>query len=451
MVDRVIPSIEPTSSSPGTSADARGDRSQLLRDVQGFLSSTPGHLTIVGFLLIVLTLATGLLAATTVENRQADLERLLGETEPLANSAQNLYSALSVADAAAATAFISGGLEPVAVRDQYTQSVGEASAALVQASAGLDFSNPADHDALTTISTDLTVYTGLIETARANNRVGNPVGTAYLSEASQLMQSSLLPMAQQLHSSQEKTVTGIPQSFQAPPFAPIVGFVLAGCALVATQLYFSRKSRRRFNRGLLLTSLAVALSLLWLLVGGLISAVATGRALDSGADPLHHLTEARIMAQQARTIETVSLARRDSTAADNEMFTRKVGSLSEILDDVGGSERAHVDATVLADARAAREGWVAAHQRMLDRLDAGDFTAAAAIAVGGGQQDSAAQYGALDRDLWQAIVNSRTTLRSDISYAARVLAASAPGMTVLAVIGVAGIVIGFWPRLREYQ
>ena len=36
--------------------------------------------------------------------------------------------------AAAATAFISGGLEPAEVRDRYTQSIGEASAEIVQAS-----------------------------------------------------------------------------------------------------------------------------------------------------------------------------------------------------------------------------------------------------------------------------------------------------------------------------
>ena len=68
------------------------------------------------------------LATAAIENRQANLDLLLVETEPLANSAQNLYSALSLADAAAATAFISGGLEPAEVRDRYTQSIGEASA-----------------------------------------------------------------------------------------------------------------------------------------------------------------------------------------------------------------------------------------------------------------------------------------------------------------------------------
>ena len=407
-------------------------------------------MSVVGLILIAITLIAGLLATAAIENRQANLDLLLVETEPLANSAQNLYSALSLADAAAATAFISGGLEPAEVRDRSTQSIGEASAEIVQASAGLDSTDLAGHSALTIISTDLSVYTGLVETARANNRVGNPVA-AYLSEASQLMQTSLLPMAQQLHASQETLVSQVQRDFETPPWWPIVAFVFVLCALVATQMYFSRKSRRRFNLGLILASLAVAAALLWLLTVGLVSALATGRALDAGAEPLHELTEARIMAQQARTVETLTLARRDSTAEDNVTFTRKVDALRDILEGLQSDERARVNSEVLTAALDSRQQWVAAHTRMYDRLGNGDFTSAAAITIGAGEQDSAAEYGKLDHELWQGIVDSRTNLRSDVSYASRVLAASAPGMSVLAVLGVAGIFIGFWPRLREYQ
>ncbi|GAA3170870.1 hypothetical protein GCM10020255_059540 [Rhodococcus baikonurensis] len=137
MVDRVVPSIEPRSLPPSeaTSVSAEDERALLRRELQAFMSSTPGRLTVVGLILIAITLIAGLLATAAIENRQANLDLLLVETEPLANSAQNLYSALSLADAAAATAFISGGLEPADVRDRYTQSIGEASAEIVQASA----------------------------------------------------------------------------------------------------------------------------------------------------------------------------------------------------------------------------------------------------------------------------------------------------------------------------
>ena len=36
-----------------------------------------------------------------------------------------------------------------------------------------------------TLTTQIPIYSGLIETARTNDRLGNPVGTAYLGEARQ--------------------------------------------------------------------------------------------------------------------------------------------------------------------------------------------------------------------------------------------------------------------------
>ena len=49
------------------------------------------------------------------------------------------------------------------------------------------------------VNAQLAVYTGLVETARTNNRAGNPVGSSYLSEASSLMQTQILPDAQRLY------------------------------------------------------------------------------------------------------------------------------------------------------------------------------------------------------------------------------------------------------------
>src|SRR5690606_38601546 len=136
-----------------------------------------------GVLVSILLAVSGVVAAQTVSSRKATHDRLLATTEPLANAAQALYSALSVADAAAVTGFISGGIEPESVRERYTEAVAEASAQLVAASGGAG-SDPDSTRLLSGIAGRLTVYTGLIETARANNRSGNPVGTAYLSEAS---------------------------------------------------------------------------------------------------------------------------------------------------------------------------------------------------------------------------------------------------------------------------
>ncbi|MGC0365619.1 hypothetical protein ABH922_003603 [Rhodococcus sp. 27YEA15] len=446
MLDLVVTSVEPAGRPPDDSL-----RPRFQRELRSFFASTPGRLTLLGLVLVVITVAAGLLAAATIERRESRLSLLLTETEPLANSSQTLYGALSVADAAAATAFISGGLEHADVRARYTQSIGEASADVVSASAGLDPSDTTGHLELSSISTQLSVYTGLIETARANNRIGNPVGSAYLSEASNLMQTSILPVAQQLHAERATAVTKVQQDSQTPPWWPIAAFVVVLTALVLTQWHLARRSRRTFNGGLVLASIAVAAALVWIVVVGVVSAVSTGRALESSAYPLHQLTTARIAAQQARTVETLALARRDAAAVRNDTFAGEVRTVESVLAGLAEHDRAEVDPGVLSRALDARQTWVSAHSRMSERLGIGDYTGASDIATGPGPEDSAAAYGALDRELTQAMIDTRDSLRSNIAHAAKVFALSAPGTTALTALGVAGILIGFWPRLREYR
>ena len=43
-------------------------------------------------------------------------------------------------------------------------------------------------------------------TAQANNRAGSPIGVAYLSESSALMQQGILPAAERLYASQSNAV-----------------------------------------------------------------------------------------------------------------------------------------------------------------------------------------------------------------------------------------------------
>ena len=113
-------------------------------------------------------------------------------TEPLADAAQRIYGALSIANTAATTAFLSGGIEPQDVRDRYDAAIGQASAGLVTASNGVAPNDVHSLTLLTDLSNQLAVYTGMIATARANNRAGRPIGVAYLSGASALMQQAIL-------------------------------------------------------------------------------------------------------------------------------------------------------------------------------------------------------------------------------------------------------------------
>lgn len=443
MVVRVVPSTQPPGVVP------HGEPTPAAR-VRSFLRTTPARMTALGAGLIATALVSGVVAAAAVADRQQTLDILHAEVEPLAYAAQDLYSALSIADASATTAFISGGVEPTPVRDRYTQAIGEASADLVDAAAGIEQADSTSRDLLARLSAGVPVYTGLVETARANNRDGHPVGSAYLSEASALMQTTLLPLAEQLHTAQTALVVRIQNEFATPPWAAIALLMVTLAALVAAQVLLARWTRRRISLGLVLASLAVASSLGWLVVAGLLSATATGRALDDGARPLGDLTTARILTQQARADETLGLVRRDFTGRYDTQFRQHLDTLGTVLDDYARGDR-KVATDAVAAAGAARSGWASAHQRLMTLLGRGDWTGAAVVAIGPAAADSATQYAAADGRLSDAIERTRTELRTGVERAVSTLTGLAPGTLVLAAIAVAGVVIGFWPRLREYQ
>ena len=168
----------------------------------------PGRILAIGIVLATLGVASAFATSTTINHRQQALTTVLNHTEPLAFAAGRLYTTLSVADAAAATAFIAGA-EPRAVRQRYEQAITDAAVAVTQASSGL--TDEPMVQLLGRINAQLAVYTGLIEIARTNNRAGNPVGSSYLSEASSLMQSTILPDAQRLYEETSERVDARPR------------------------------------------------------------------------------------------------------------------------------------------------------------------------------------------------------------------------------------------------
>ncbi|MFD6102901.1 hypothetical protein ACFWFQ_09575, partial [Nocardia salmonicida] len=155
-----------------------------------------------------------------------------------------------------------------------------------------------------------------------------------------------------------------------------------------------------------------------------------------------------ILVQQARSAEMVKLVRRDATGDYDRTFDTNAARLNELLAGYPDDAPARDE---VAYARAALTRWQAAHQRMNDTLERGDFMGAATVATGPSAADSAAQVDALDRALDKAGAVTRDTLRAKVSQAIDVLSFLAPGAFVLGIAAAACVVLGLWPRLREYR
>ncbi|TQC50262.1 hypothetical protein EEB14_04865 [Rhodococcus sp. WS4] len=416
-----------------------------------FLVSTPGRLSVLGIALVAAALVTGAVTSAAIGARQQRIETLRTHTEPLTYAAERLYSSLSIADAAAATSFISGGVESNAVRNRYNQAIGDASNALVTASNGVASTDAAALALLSEVSRNLSEYTTLIATARANNRSGNPVGVAYLSDASTLMQDTILPAAERLYSEQSRSVADTQVLTGRIPRAAFAVAVALLVALVLAQVYLARKSKRRVNPGLVLASLLAATLLVWLAVATLVSTAAIDRARTEGAQPLGTITQARILAQQARADETLALLQRGSDEQSEIDYVRRSGTLADVLTQLQGGSHGQGAEHSIDGAVTALDDWRHAHEMLQQRLEVGDYPGATAIAVGPGDAASTATFAALDEALQDGIDSFRHEEVDGMTDAYRSLSQLAVGSMVIGVLCGFAVGGGIWPRLNEYH
>ena len=385
--------------------------------------------------------------STTITERQQQLTNVLDHTEPMAFAAGQLYTTLSVADAAAATALISG-TEPQAVRQRYEQAITDAAVALTRASSGL--TDPALVELLGRTNAQLAVYTGLIETARTNNRVGNPVGSSYLSEASALMQQSILPDAQRLYEATSARVDAETTTSAKIP-APVI-IVVASTLLFGAfaHRWLARHTKRRVNVGLVIGGLAIAVMIIWVGTALAISTAGSRAAKNTAAESLRTVTSLAITAQQARADETLALIRRGDEDVRKRSYYQRVDQMRTELNDYLARKNT-VDTSGLAQADQLLQKWRQADERIDDYIKVGNYRAATQVALGTGDDDSTPAFDKLNDALSQGIQESRKQLRNDISSARRVLSGTTVGGAMLSVGAALAVALGLWPRLSEYR
>jgi hypothetical protein len=398
--------------------------------------TTPGVVGLIAIIVAAFSVITGLVFGAQLDGRIAEHNAVLDRSEPLAYSAQNLYAALSAADAAAASAFLTGGIETGPMRARYKQALADAAAALADVTAGT--TDEKARTAVAKMSAELATYTGLVESARANNRQGFVIGSAYLREASSLMQTSLLPGAAEIYDGNLATLNDDQRSVGS---VPIVGLLLSGLVLAAIlvgSIILVGRTNRRFNVGLVLAAVAVFLAVGWIVLATRLAAADIEDSRTEGTAKFEQLAKARILAQQARTDETLQLIARSDITASEKSFTGHMDELTALL-------RAGPQAAADAAAK-----WAASHRKQVEAYEGGDYPAAVAQAIGPEPEASAAQFAVVEASLRSEIEQTRATLRDQVSAAGAQLAWSPTGTLVLMVVAAVVAVVGLWPRLKEF-
>lgn len=448
-----------TSGGSGSEKIAASPRRPVRRRAARFWNdvlTTPGRMSVFAVAAIVTILLGGIVASQTITQRQSHHETLLAEVEPVANASQTLYSSLTIADSAANTAFITGGIEPAELRERYLQAIATSSASIIAASLGLDRADEESIDQLAHINAQLTTYTGLVETARTNNRVANPVGSAYLASASTLMQDTILPAAADLYDRQSTSVGESDREWSSPPWGSFILLGMAIAVLVLLQQWLWKITGRRVNPALALASLLMVATFLLTMIAGFLAANNNARGLSEGAAPMNELTRQRIDAQKVRAQETLNLVRRtdpEGSAAERAAILGGVrDSLTVYLDpDEQSRSRISLDGDgAVTSAIEALDDWMAAQNRADSLYQQGDYQGAITISSGQEEGDSGAAFDEFDESMQDAIEEARDTLRTRIDNARRTSATGPDLIMALSALAAFAVVVGIAPRIREY-
>lgn len=413
--------------------------------------TTPGRLRVSRLVLvlgILLAGSVGLFAA----NARVDTTREIAEQlEPLNAHVTTLYRSLADADTTVAAGFLAGRVEPREVRARYDQDLDLATANLGQA--GIETGGEqASADRIIDITRQLPIYTGLVERARANNRQGLAVGVAYLRLASDLMQHRILPQAAEL---QRRQAARLDDAYGRVRELPVIAMVACGVSLVGliwAQVFLFQRTRRVFNIGLVAASAAVLTGLVWWTAAMAASAGPLNASHRHSQSVSEALGSAQISALQARTAESLGLAR-TGTATELDFDDRMrrlardggaLGTAREMATDQLGRD-------LVEEAVRKASSYSAAHDKVRQLDDNAQYAQAVEVAVRTGQNSAATAFDQLDKALMKAVDHERGAFGSDIHHAEGMLTGLPLATGVFAVAAAVAAALGIRQRLEEYR
>lgn len=287
------------------------------------LTTTPGKLVLTSVLVVLGAVCFGVIATGAEQSRQRAVRAAQTGTEPLLVHAVNLYTALSDANATVATGLLAGGLEPPAKRARYLADLRVASQSLTALTREAGSSAGAA-GALRTVANQLPVYSGLVETARANNRQHFPIGAAYLRQASGLLTNTMLPAAGRIYATEAQRLeddyrTG---TSNASLVALVVAVVVALGLLLVAQRFVARISRRILNVLMVLATVALVAVSAWAVIGLISEQNALAAAQRRGSDSVEMLSAANVLLSRAEGDLSLALVNRGTDVTDPQDFAK---------------------------------------------------------------------------------------------------------------------------------
>lgn len=439
-------------SPPGTSSEEPAPDPDPTSRRPWLPGSTPALLRAAGLLIVLLLAATCVTGVVTATVRNGVAATILNRIEPLNNATASVYRELATADVAFVRESLATGPQAERVRNSYEEAIEAAADGLIEAASLAD--DEATTRSTAYLNTLVPVYAEAVERARSAE-VRGADEDASLGEASDLMQNSLLPVAEGLQGRQARLLVREFEATRAAPVAALVVALLTLVVLLAVQVGVALRFRRVLNAGLLTATLLLAVGAGWWTVADTATEDLLVASRDHGRAVSEALVPAQIAALRARTSEGLDLAR----------------------GGVGQDAADFRDRAILLARADSRGGALGAAQRLVTDADAQQHVAVAVIATAEFRQTyedvrvalaegrldqavglttttrlgrTAPAFDRLDDALTKAVARERAEFERRMTDAQEwraFLPVGTVGLTALAVLAAGS---GLWRRLDEY-
>lgn len=229
--------------------------------IRGLTATTPGKMRLGMGLVFLLAIGFAIAGYLGVTGARSSLNTIARDAVPSIVTAQTVRVKLLEMDALATQEFLAGGADSGSqARIKYEAVRRELGEQLTIASKNISFGKD-EQSPIEKLMENVQIYTGMVESARVNNRQGYPVGAAYLRMASIMLHNEMLPLTQSIDQLNVKQLEDEYAGFKQGAFMRIAMFGGAGLALLVVlgymQMFLSRNMRRTFNLPLMAASAIV--------------------------------------------------------------------------------------------------------------------------------------------------------------------------------------------------
>lgn len=417
------------------------------------LIHTPGKLRALLAGLVLLSLAWGAFGAWVAVQHSSAADSLVSVNERLTLDSRQMYQSIADADATITAAFLASSEPPLPQLQRYEADLATAHGDLsgLQAAGG----SAAAVTALAQLGSGLSAYSGYVGEATAEYAMGYPLtGGSFLQVASEEAHQVLLPAANTVFTQENDALkaasgqaTGLPLVLTALVLALVTAF-----AFYRAQRWLTRRTNRVLSPGLVLASLLLAVSVIWLAAGFVTARSDLDRGISQGNVATYDLAFASIGVQQVRGDEVLNFISRSGSASFQDDFSatsKKTGPgpgswLSDAATAQGTSgQGASLVATAARDATA----WYAANNQVYQLSTTSSYTAERSLIVG----STATEYTALEKDLTKAIAADQVVFDSAATAGANALDPLEGVVIAASLLMAAGCGWAVSRRLAEYR